>query len=488
MSRDAPRGPSVALVSSAQKLAIGALAVITLFCPFEPASHGQILQRAPELRREVFLVRVPDLQNQRLPAAARMASEAGLGLEVSGGWPEVPERYVVVGQKPAPQELVPLKTAIAVSVQPLVVVPDLRRHRLPQAAEQARALGLELRLGRDWPPDAERWVVLEQRPAPQELVPLKTAIAVSVQSIPEERRPAEPPTPAPGSASTTPVPPVSGSIGPAPGPRSIPEPLPPAKLEPSAQPPRPPRAEAPPPVVVPDLRQRTLVEARTILAGSQLQLALQESEPPDAARAVVINQNPAPGARVRAGSRVMVYFAVMPPSVTVPDVRNQRIAEARSRMEAADLELRLRDGTPQNGEVIVVQQVPEPGAVVPARSVVIVQIRAAPAALLCLWGTRICVRPDTPWTWVGGGLAALLIGWRAAAGAVRWWRGRTRSALPSTAYQVRSQIDPGGQELPPNGDLLQGPVVSLRTMSDRGLQEVDGEIRIVAKEAGDRAG
>jgi beta-lactam-binding protein with PASTA domain len=447
-----------------------------------------MMQRAPQLRREVFLVRTPDLQNQRLPAAARMASDAGLGLEVSGGWPEIPEKYVVVGQKPAPNELVPPKSAIAVSVQALVVVPELRRHRLPQAAEQARALGLELRLGRDWPQDAERWVVLEQRPAPNELVPPKSAIAVSVQSIPEDRRQAEPPGPAPGSASTSPVPPSSGSLAPAPEARSTPEPIPPAKPEPAAQPPRPPRSEPPPPVVVPDVRQRTLVEARTIIAGSQLQLALEEQEPPDADRAVIINQNPAPGARVRVGSRVMVYVAVIPPTVTVPDVRNQRLAEARSQMQAADLELRLGQEMPQTGEVIVVQQVPEPGAVVPARSVVIVQVHAAPAALVCLWGTRICVKPDTPWTWIGGGLAALFIGWRVAASAVRRWRGRTRSPLPSTAYQVRSQVDPGGQELPQDGDLLQGPVVSLRTMSDRGLQEVDGEIGIVAKEASDRAG
>ncbi len=479
------RGRSAAFVSPFQGLIILALAIATVHCPLAPAAHGQTLQRAPRLSREAFLVKVPDLHNQRLPAAARRASEANLGLEVSGGWPENPEKYVVVRQKPSPNELVPPKSAISVAVQALVRVPELRRRRLPEAAEQARAVGLELRPSRGWPSDPERWVVLEQKPAPNELVPPKSAISVAVQ---EDRRRAEPPGPAPGSATTPPVPPGAGSVGPIPEPTPTPEPIPPAKPEPRAQPPRPPRIEPPPPVVVPDLSQRTLAEARTILAGSRLHLVLEDPAPSDATRVIVINQTPAPGTRVRVGSRVTVYFAVVPPTVTVPDIRNQPLAEARTRIQAADLELRLREETPQNGEVVIVHQVPDPGAVVPARSVVIVQVRTAPAPLFCLWGTRVCVKPDTPWTWVGGGLAALLIGWRVAAGAVRWWRRPKQPTPPSTAFQVRSQGDPGGQELQPDGDLLRGPVVSLRTMSDRGLQEVDRDVRIVAGETSDRAG
>jgi hypothetical protein len=95
-----------------------------------------------------------------------------------------------------------------------------------------------------------------------------------------------------------------------------------------AQDPGPRRAPIESDVVVPDLLNKTVREARELLQAVGLTLELDQTVE-DEARAVVELERPPRGTRVRRGSAVWVRAVMHPPAVVmVPDVRGRTVTEA----------------------------------------------------------------------------------------------------------------------------------------------------------------
>ncbi len=125
------------------------------------------------------LVTVPDLIGTDLADAPAVLDARGLTLGTVSG-----QGDVVRGQRPPPGELVPRRTAVALSVEAgvkppaLVRVPDLVGGTADQARRALAALGL--RLGSPAPVADRR--VLEQEPEAGVLVPAGTAVSVSLET------------------------------------------------------------------------------------------------------------------------------------------------------------------------------------------------------------------------------------------------------------------------------------------------------------------
>lgn len=110
-------------------------------------------------------------------------------------------------------------------------------------------------------------------------------------------------------------------------------------------------------VVVPDLLNKTVREARELLQAVGLTLELDQTVE-DEARAVVELERPPKGTRVRRGSAVWVRAVMHPPAVVmVPDVRGRTVTEARTILKGSGLEL---EGT-TGGTGRVKAQTPLPG-------------------------------------------------------------------------------------------------------------------------------
>jgi hypothetical protein len=110
-------------------------------------------------------------------------------------------------------------------------------------------------------------------------------------------------------------------------------------------------------VVVPDLLNKTVREARELLQAAGLTLELDQTVE-DEARAVVELERPPRGTRVRRGSAVWVRAVMHPPAVVmVPDVRGRTVTEARTILKGSGLEL---EGTTE-GTGRVKAQAPPPG-------------------------------------------------------------------------------------------------------------------------------
>src|SRR5262249_58312698 len=92
---------------------------------------------------------------------------------------------------------------------------------------------------------------------------------------------------------------------------------------PSTPPPSPPPPRVPPPrpelVLVPDLRQQPLPEARQRTLSARLELRVRGEIPADETHALVVSQRPEPGTRVAVRSAVLVELG--PAMLAVPDLR-----------------------------------------------------------------------------------------------------------------------------------------------------------------------
>ena len=98
--------------------------------------------------------------------------------------------------------------------------------------------------------------------------------------------------------------------------------------------------EETPQVLVPTVTGERLGQAREILDRRKLEvgkITRQASE--DTPRNVVLEQTPPPGEQADQGSGIDLVVSSGPPRVDVPDVVGQRLPDARSEIEGADLEV-----------------------------------------------------------------------------------------------------------------------------------------------------
>jgi len=224
-------------------------------------------------------------------------------------------------------------------------------------------------------------------------------------------------------------------------------------------PPPAPRAEQ---VIVPELRQHSLAEARPLVTSARLELRVQDRVPADERHVVVVNQKPAAGTRVAARSSVAVELA--PALLAVPELRKHALDDARQIVDKAGFELAVMGDSPSSeSRAQVIEQSPLPGA------------RAAA-------GSTITVRAKTSrlMTWVIAGVATLLAA-GTAAGIARWRgsRGHSVSGMPGVRIVANSDI--GKQEIHSNGNAAQGFALRLRSRMDAGAQSVDADALIVTE-------
>ena len=500
---------------------------------------------------------VPDLVKHPLSEAQPLVANARLKLEVSGGAPEDTRRAIVTEQKPSPGTRVLVGSTVFVTVrtpqtEEFAVVPDLQPQRLREAQRRIRDARLRLEVAGGWPPDPTQAIVVEQKPAKGTRVPVNSIVVVAVRILPT--RPPDPPTVSqmPPSAPPFVAPPDTG---------------PPTAVPPTAPPPR---EEW---VLVPGLRQKPLMGALQLVRNEQLRLDVTGGWPSDPAHAVVVEQTPAPGARVRIGTTVTVQVlpsgqalqapptptqpppapqpAPVPPSpspppatqapppraeqVVVPELREHFLGDARQRASEARLELRVRGESPaDHTRTMVMTQSPAAGTRVPARSVVRVELGPALLVIPDLRthpldearqiankaGFELAIMGDRPsnegraqvveqaplpgvraaagsivtvrakvsrlWTWVAAGAATLLAA-GTAAGIAKWRGARSHpstglSGMGLTGIRMVAHGDVGQQEIQSRGTASDGFAIRLRSRIDAGSQTVEANAAIVAQE------
>ena len=432
---------------------------------------------------EEFAV-VPDLQPQRLREAQRRVKDARLRLEVAGGWPPDPTRAIVVEQKPAKGTRVPLNSIVVVAVRivptrppdpptvsqmppsapPFVAPPDtgpptalpptapppreewglvprLRQKPLMGALQLVRNEQLRLDVTGGWPSDPAHAVVVEQTPAQGTRVRIGTTVTVQVlpsgQALPAPSTPTQAPPPAPQSA-----------------------PVPPSPSPPPATQAPPPRAEQ---VVVPELREHFLGDARQLTSEARLELRVRGESPADHTRKMVVTQSPAAGTRVPARSVVRVELG--PALLVIPDLRTHPLDEARQIANKAGFALAIMGDPPSNeGRAQVVEQAPLPGVRAAAGSIVTVRAKVS----------RL-------WIWVAAGAATLLAA-GTAAGIAKWRGARSHPSMGLTGIRMVAHGDVGHQEIQSSGTAPDGFAIRLRSRIDAGSQTVEANAAIVAQE------
>lgn len=428
---------------------------------------------------------VPDVRRQLLLEAQRRVNKARLRLEVAGGWPAEPLLAMVVDQKPGPEARVPLNSVVVVVVRNLtgppqtasppappqppivspplgfspprivtppevpprdewVLVPALPQLPLMDALQRVRNARLRLEVTGGWPADPGRAVVVEQTPAQDTRVRIGTSVTVQIL-------------------------PSGQALQPLPAPPQLPSPQPPALQPPPPQPPalqpsaptaQPPRVEL---VVVPELRQQLLPEARELTKSARLELRVRGQSPADETRTVVVTQRPAAGTRVAAKSIVLVELGAA--LRVVPELRKHPLDEAAKILDEAGFGLTLMGDPPSNeSRAQVVEQAPLPGARVAAGSTVTVRVKVS----------RIM-------TWVIAGAGALLAA-GAALGVARWRGVRSQPATGLPGVRVVANGDVGTQEIQSNGAAAEGFAIRLRSRTDGGFQTVEADARIVAED------
>jgi beta-lactam-binding protein with PASTA domain len=242
---------------------------------------------------------------------------------------------------------------------------------------------------------------------------------------------------------------------------------PPSSPPPSTPPPSPPPPRVTPPrpelVLVPDLRQQPLPEARQLTMSARLELRVRGRIPADDTRALVVSQRPEPGTRVAVQSAVLVELG--PAMLAVPDLRTHPLDEARRLVSQAGFELAIMGEAPSNeSRAKVIEQAPQPGARAAAGSTVTVRAKAS----------RVT-------TWVMAGAGALLAAAGAAFGVARWRGVSAQSAAGMPGVRVVAASDVGKQEIHANGTAAEGVALRLRSRIDGGTQTVEDNDRLVAE-------
>ncbi len=115
-------------------------------------------------------------------------------------------------------------------------------------------------------------------------------------------------------------------------------------------------------IAMPTVIGKTEAEANAILRDAGLRVTRKEV--PDEANAAgkVIDQDPAPGLKVKKDSEVTITVSQGAPSATVPDVRGRKLDAATDALESADFQVKTVRRTDAAAEVdVVIDQDPKPG-------------------------------------------------------------------------------------------------------------------------------
>ena len=205
-------------------------------------------------------------------------------------------------------------------------------------------------------------------------------------------------------------------------------------------------------VAVPDLTGSRATEATERLIALDLQPVM---EPAGIARIdllTILEQQPAPAVVVPIGSRVSLV-----PGVPVPDVVGLGREEANLRLDELGLLLAIAGGFDAiEDSATVAAQDPAANVVVAIGTLVNLDFSGAGGAAR---------------TWLPA-VAMLFI----SGIVILFWRLSSKTAAaPAARIDVRSQIDPGTQQVSPNISDRQKAVVRVRLTSDAGEQSVFGD-------------
>jgi eukaryotic-like serine/threonine-protein kinase len=130
-------------------------------------------------------------------------------------------------------------------------------------------------------------------------------------------------------------------------------------------------SKGPEPVDVPVVTGRNVTEATQVLQQAGFRVTTRTAASDKVARDLVISQKPSGGSAPR-GSTVELTVSTGPPLVTVPDVRDKQVDQARQILQSAGLQvsvLRL-----PGGPGIVLAQSPGPGSQAPRGSTVRISV------------------------------------------------------------------------------------------------------------------
>ncbi len=163
-----------------------------------------------------------------------------------------------------------------------VTVPDVRGLSYSQANSVLTSGQLRISATSNPTSNIGDYRVVGQRPQPGGLMPIGGTVFVTIEPPPP------PPTP---TASPTPTPTAS----PTPTPTSSPTPTP-----------------AAPPVIVPDVQKKELTEAIGLVRAAQLEIGEVTKKDSNVAANIVLEQQPLPGQRVAAGTRINLVISKLP--------------------------------------------------------------------------------------------------------------------------------------------------------------------------------
>lgn len=264
---------------------------------------------------------VPDLTGRTLREASSLLSDEGLRLGDQTTVKTGAREGTVVRQEPGANTRVASGTRVTVWYEEPrrpVVVPDLIGRTLRESEDLLSSVGLRLGKQGTVKTGAPPDTVVDQSPKPNEHVASGSSVSVRVEA-------------------------------------------------------------SAPPLVVPEIRGRSLQEAIDILASARLRMGGQRKVSTGAAEGTVVDQRPPPGSQVTPGTLVDVAIEALRQPVAVPDLNGRSLVEAIDLLSAAGLALGSHQEVQneQRSQGTVVSQSPEAGALVDPGTAVAVQTVAA---------------------------------------------------------------------------------------------------------------
>jgi eukaryotic-like serine/threonine-protein kinase len=250
-------------------------------------------------------VSVPDVVGLRSATAAQTLQNRGFAVDIVNVTNPRVERDEVAAQDPLPDTLAAEGSMVEITVstgpgeEPIPPVAGLTRR---EAVERLRDIGFEPDVERAFSDDVENGRVIDTTPSQGSSAELGSTVIVRVSRGSE---PVE-------------VPPVTGQS---------------------------------------EENARSALEA----AGLTVQTTDQESEEEEPG--TVLAQDPEGGTQVARGSTVTLTVAVEPPPVEIPDVVDDEEADARSELEGAGFEVRVREEAVDDeaDDGVVIEQNPAGG-------------------------------------------------------------------------------------------------------------------------------
>lgn len=253
---------------------------------------------------EAETIAVPDVRGIREIRAVRRLRAQGLEPRVERVRDADVREGFVISQDPAAGDRVPRGNVVLVRSSlgpPTAVVPDVRGRTVADAVAVLTERGLKYKPF-DVPSSKPEDTVVAQNPAPNETVAAGTTVRINVSKGPQ-------------------------------------------------------------PVFVPPVVGELFEDAQAQLEQAGFVVVRRDVESNEQ-RGVVIGQNPGPNAAAARGATVTLHVSQGPTAVTVPDVLGFDEASATSELEAAGLQVRVRDEVTddETADGTVVDQRPAPGA------------------------------------------------------------------------------------------------------------------------------